>query len=208
MKKLPPDEIQTGELRAIQRAFGSAVMRSLDENQQMQRTWTDGQATLSMASSIIKPNDRLDSFERLEIYNRQYWFRLIDCFYDDFPALHAVLGDDRFYQLTIQYLEKNPSRSFTLRDLGEHLEFFLEREPAWIAPHTELACDIVRLEWAHIVAFDGPELPIIEMDSLLEANPSSLRLCLQPYLTFLACEYEVDDFVLEIRKKARVHLGG
>ena len=31
------------------------------------------------ASEFIKPNDRLSSFERLEIYNRQYWFRLLDC---------------------------------------------------------------------------------------------------------------------------------
>ncbi len=29
---------------------------------------------------FIKPNDRLTSFERLEIYNRHYWFRVLSAF--------------------------------------------------------------------------------------------------------------------------------
>jgi hypothetical protein len=39
-----------------------------------------------VAAEFIKPNDRLSSFERLEIYNRQYWFRVLDCLYDDYPG--------------------------------------------------------------------------------------------------------------------------
>ena len=27
----------------------------------------------------------------LEIYNRQYWFRVLDCLYDDYPGLRAIL---------------------------------------------------------------------------------------------------------------------
>ena len=205
MKPPPPDDVETGELRAIQRAFGRAVMRSLDPDQRMRQVWTDGQPALNIVSSIIKANDRLTSFERLEIYNRQYWFRLIDCFYDDFPALRAVLGDDPFYRLAIAYLETNPSRSFTLRDLGGQLARFLRAEPAWIASHPGLARDVARLEWAHVVAFDGPEIPPLEMDQLLDSDPSTLRLGLQPYLTFLACDHEVDNFVLAIHRRARLH---
>ena len=43
-----------------------------------------------VAAEFIKPNDRLTSFERLEIYNRMYWFRLIDCVRDDCPGLRAA----------------------------------------------------------------------------------------------------------------------
>ena len=71
-----------------------------------------------VVAEFIKPNDRLTSFERLEIYNRQYWFRLRDCFYDDYPGLRAVLGDGQFERLADAYLSKNPSQSFTLRNLG------------------------------------------------------------------------------------------
>ena len=45
------------------------------------------------AASYIKPNDRLTSFERLEIYNRQYWFRVLGSMVEDFPGLRAVLGE-------------------------------------------------------------------------------------------------------------------
>ena len=197
----PPPKKSLTKLREIQRAFGEAVMRPLDENRGMQRVWINGKPALQVASTFIKPNDRLDSFERLEIYNRQYWFRLIDSFYDDFPSLRAVLGEDRFYDLTIAYLAKNPSRSFTLRDLGDRLESFLKKDPTWVAPHEKLARDLVRLEWAHIVAFDAAALPPIEIDELLDSDPASLRIGFQPHLTFLACDYVIDDFVLKIRKQ-------
>ncbi|MBL9131755.1 MAG: putative DNA-binding domain-containing protein, partial [Verrucomicrobiaceae bacterium] len=38
-------------------------------------------------ADFIAPNDRMSGFERLEIYARQYWFRLLDCLHDDYPAL-------------------------------------------------------------------------------------------------------------------------
>ena len=196
-----PESTPGKDLRAIQRAFGEAVMRPLNGDLGMQRVWVDGKPALQMASTFIKPNDRLDSFERLEIYNRQYWFRLIDSFYEDFPSLRAMLGEDRFYDLTIAYLAKNPSRSFTLRDLGDRLESFLKKEPRWVAPHEKLARDLVRLEWAHIVAFDAAALPPIEIDELLDSDPATLRVSFQPHLTFLACDYLIDDFVLGIRKQ-------
>jgi hypothetical protein len=190
------------QLRAIQRAFAAGVMRPLTKDQRMQPTWVDGKPTADAVSKIVKPNDRLTSFDRIEIYNRQYWFRLIDCFYEDFPGLRTLIGEKRFYDLTIAYLTKYPSDSFTLRDLGNRLEKFLDQEPGWIAPHEALARDIVRLEWAHIVAFDSEALPPLEIDALLDGrDPASLRLAFQPHLTFLACEYPVDNFILAVRRR-------
>jgi hypothetical protein len=188
-------------LDAIQRAFAAAVMRPLDDSQGMQREWVDGRPALELASSFIKPSERLDSFERLEIYNRQYWFRLINSIYEDFPGLRAILGEDHFYDLTVAYLAKYPSQSFTLRNLGDRLELFLQEEPQWVKPHETLARDVARLEWAHIVAFDSAELPPLEVDELLESDPALLRVRLQPHLTFLACDYAVDHFVLATRKQ-------
>jgi hypothetical protein len=71
-----------------------------------------------------------------------------------------------------------------------------------MAPHTKLARDIVRLEWAHIVAFDGEAQPPLEIDALLDGgNPAKLRLGVQPYITFLACDYPVDDFIIKVRRR-------
>ena len=38
-------------------------------------------------------------------------------------------------------------------------ERFLKEEPHWSAPRQELARDMVRFEWAQVVAFDGPAKP-------------------------------------------------
>jgi len=190
------------KLRAIQRAFATGVTRPLTAGHHMQPKWVDGESTRKAVAAFIKPNDRLSSFDRLEIYNRQYWFRLLDCLYEDFPGLRTLIGDRRFHALSVAYLTKYPSNSYALRDLGNRLEKFLVREPRWVAPHPKLARDLVRLEWAHIVAFDGEARPPLEVDDLLDGrDPATLRLAFQPYLTFLACDYPVDDFILAVRRR-------
>ena len=202
MNPSSPDPRGVKKLRAIQRAFATGITRPLTPDRRMQPKWANGESTQKEVATFIKPNDRLSSFERLEIYNRQYWFRLLDCFYEDFPGLRTLIGEKRFYDLSVAYLTKYPSTSFTLRDLGDRLEKFLDQEPEWAAPHELLARDIVRLEWAHIVAFDGEAFPPLEVDALLDSgDPASLCLRVQPYLTFLACDYPVDNFILAVRRR-------
>src|ERR1700677_1225393 len=79
----------------------------------------------------IKPNDRLTSAGRLEIYCRSYWFRVLDSLYDDFPGLRAVLGQRAFRLLSRAYLADCPSQSFTLRNLGSRLADWLQRNPQY-----------------------------------------------------------------------------
>jgi hypothetical protein len=190
------------DLRAIQRAFATGITRPLTKSYAMQPKWADGTSTRKAVAAFIKPNDRLTSFDRLEIYNKQYWFRLLDSLHEDFPGLRALIGDDRFHKLSIAYLTKYPSRTFSLRDLGDRMEKFLSRKPIWVAPQGKLARDVVRLEWAHIVAFDGEALPPLEVDALLDGgDPATLHLALQPHITFLACDYPVDDFIIQVRRR-------
>jgi len=78
------------ETRALQRTMARAVMQPLTAAERMQNTAPDGKSMRAYASRFIKPNDRLSSFDRLEIYNRQYWFRLLSSMIEDFPGLRAV----------------------------------------------------------------------------------------------------------------------
>src|SRR6266436_9835335 len=132
------------QLKRLQDVMATALFRPLTEGDRMQPQWIDNRGTSEVAESFIKPNDRLSSFERLEIYNRVYWFRVLDCLYDDYPGLRAVLGEERFMKMATAYLSQYPSESFTLRDLGNRLEPFLQAEPHWSAPRQELALDMVR----------------------------------------------------------------
>src|SRR5277367_4806112 len=110
------------KLLNLQRRMARAVMTPLTPSERMRPTAPNGRPMRAVAAEFIKPNDRLTSFERLEIYNRQYWFRVLSAFAEDFPGLRAVLGDRRFDALSKAYLKDCPSRSFTLRNLGARLE--------------------------------------------------------------------------------------
>jgi hypothetical protein len=189
------------KLLPLQRMMARAVMAPLTPSERMRRTTTEGRSLYHIARSFIKPNDRLTSFERLEIYNRQYWFRVLSSFNEDFPGLRAVLGDRRFDGLAKAYIADCPSRSFTLRNLGSHLPVWLERHPGWGGLRQRLALDMARLEWADIEAFDGLSWPPLNAKDLAGAHPARLRLRLQPHISLLALRYPVDDLLLKVRKE-------
>ena len=125
-------------LLEVQRRMANAIFQPLTRSDRMA-----GGAD----AEFIKPNNRLTSLERLEIYSRSYWFRILDSLYDDFPGLRAVLGERDFRRLSRAYLADCPSRSFTLRDLGSRLVGWLERNPRYGGSCQALAIDMARLEW-------------------------------------------------------------
>jgi hypothetical protein len=182
----------------IQQRMAAAVMHPLTRSEGMTRTRRDGASNTGEANAIIRPNDRLTSFERLEIYNRQYWFRLYSAFEEDFPGLQAILGRPRFDALMRAYLTDCPSESFTLRNLGSRLEAWLGEHSEHLGPHPKLAMDMVRLEWAHIEVFDSEDRPRLSAEKLAGIGESS-TLRLQPHLRVLALSYPVDDLLLEVR---------
>jgi hypothetical protein len=189
------------KLLELQRVMARAVMQPLTSTERMQLKAPNGQSMRQYAGRFIKPNDRLTSFERLEIYNRQYWFRLLSSMAEDFPGLRAVLGERRFDGMCKAYLTDCPSRSFTLRNLGSQLECWLRKHPNWAGAKQALAIDIVRLEWADIEAFDGKAEPGLQAEQLTAASARSLRLKLQPYIQLLDLRYPVDDLLIEIRDR-------
>src|SRR5215470_16063346 len=142
-------------LLSLQRTMARAVMQPLTPAENMNKRAPNGEPMTEYAGKFIKPNDRLSSFERLEIYNRQYWWRLMASLAEDFPGLQAILGNRRFEALCKAYLTDRPSRSFTLRNLGRHLESWMKKNPHWAGSKQFIALDMVRLEWADIEAFDG-----------------------------------------------------
>ncbi len=190
------------KLATLQRQVARAVMTPLSSSDRMRRLAPDGEPMSAIAKKIIKPNDRLTSFERLEIYNRQYWFRMLDAFSDDFPGLRAVLGDRRFDTLARHYLADCPSRSFSMRNLGSRLESWLRKHPRYAPGRFQLALDMVRLEWAEIETFDEASEPPVTTAVLVGTTPGKLKLRLQPYIRLLDLHYPVDDLLLAVKHDA------
>ncbi|OYV06270.1 MAG: hypothetical protein CFE26_07210 [Verrucomicrobiales bacterium VVV1] len=141
-----------------------------------------------VADRIIKPGPSMSSAERLELYHRQYWYRLLDSIAEDFPLLIRVMGAGRFWALIEDYLLACPSTSFTLRHLGERLPGFLQ---AWeSATECERAwfCSIARLEYARMEVFERSEYrPILPSELATE------ELILQPHVVRLSLPAPADE---------------
>ncbi|HEX3438402.1 MAG TPA: putative DNA-binding domain-containing protein [Pseudacidobacterium sp.] len=189
------------DLLDLQRRVAAAIMHPLTQQESMPRRRRDGASNIAEAEAFIKPNDRLSSFERLEIYNRQYWFRLYSSFEEDFPGLAAIIGRKKFDRLMRDYLTECPSRSFTLRNLGSQLESWLLAHPEYAEPRAALAVDMVRIEWAHIEAFDSPTESLPDARDLGALDENSI-LRLQPYLRLIELRYPVDDLIIELRSES------
>jgi hypothetical protein len=183
-------------LLETQRQMAGAVIQPMTRSERMRKH------SSAVAEELIKPNDRLTSFERLEIYNRQYWFRVLHSMVEDFPGVRAIVGAKRFRRMSEAYLAECPSQSFTLRNLGSQLAGWLQAHPEWLGPKPQLVLDMVALEWAHIEAFDGLQRPVVTAEELLQAG-AELKLQLQPYISLLALHYPVDDLLLAVRQKKR-----
>ena len=188
-------------LLELQRRMAEDVRRPLTADNEMRHTTNDGASVEAIAASYISRNGRLSSFERLEIYNRQYWFRLISAVSEDFPTLNALLGSKRFDSLILAYLDDNPSTSWTLRDLGAKLPDFLEAHSELAGRRHCLAVDVARLEWAYVDAFDRKHRTPLKMEEA-QAIGSESRVSLQPHLQLLELRYPVDSLVLTRKKRA------
>jgi hypothetical protein len=190
------------DLAAMQREMAAAVMRPLTADEQMQEFAADGRRMDAVAASFVAPNSRLSAFERLEIYNRQYWFRVLGALAEDFPGLRAVVGSRRYDALAIAYLTAYPSRSFSLRNLGSKLPQWLEANPQHAGRRHRLAVDVARIEWAFVEAFDSAERGPLNLEQIATLDGNS-RLALQPHLQLMALDYPADELVLGLHKREK-----
>ena len=185
-------------LLELQRRFNEALTTPLNSEEGISDRTSTGEPMQAVVDAIVKPNDRLSSVERLEIYSRSYWFRIISSLNEDFVGLRAVVGDQKFDALVQAYLAENPSRSFTLRNLGSRLESWLRANPKYTQPHEQLALDMVRLEWADTECFDALEEPALTLDDIARLGEDP-KLHLQPHVQLLDLQFPVDDLLLQIR---------
>jgi hypothetical protein len=189
-------------LRPWQRALHALVTRPLGAGDRTRRTPLGGRSVTALARQLVKPSATLAPLERVEIYNRMYWFRVLDSLAEDFPGLRALLGEKRFWALARRYLTECPSAAPSLRDLGRRLPLYLRRHPELAGPHAAAARDLAAYEWAQITAFDGAALPAVDRTDLAAISPARLRVQLQPSLTLLQLDHGVDEFWHAVKRGA------
>jgi hypothetical protein len=78
---------------------------------------------------LVRGDQRLSAIERVNIYANAYFYRLLDCLREEFPATFAVVGDDNFTALVRDYLLACPPTEPSIFYASRHLSGFLDDHP-------------------------------------------------------------------------------
>lgn len=190
--------IKPASLKSTQRLFLKMVRQPLTGNYRLKPMPKSGSLSRKSVHGLIKSNDILQAEERLELYARQYWFRIIDSLIEDFPGVRAILGEKRFDALIEDYIARCPSRSYTLRNLGSRFPGYLKLQLHSSRHADRAALEMAKLEWEKIEAFDAAEYSPLDPEALTLA---SAKLQLQPHVRLLTLDYPVDDWLVRLNRE-------
>jgi len=163
--------------------------------------------------AIINPSNKLDSVARISIYQRAYYARLLDCFQVEYPVLKKLLGVDIFKAFVFEYLQRHPSSSYTLNQLGAQFPAYLaqtqpnqkssdSKQPTWVT----LILEIANLERAYTEIYDGPGhekevLPNANQLLKLDLNDfAKLKLVPANCLRLFSFQHDLLEYFLAVRK--------
>jgi len=170
--------------------------------------------TTETVDSVILPSNQLSSIERLQIYGRAYFGRLIECLRAQFPAACYAVGEHAFDGLAFGYLIQHPSTSYTLGKLGEAFDQYLAatRPPRDtdmsddLPDFADFLVDLTRLERTYSEVFDGPgpeQDRSIHPDDFVGLKPEQFadcRLLLHPCVRLLELRFPVHEYATSIRQ--------
>ncbi|MEX2186361.1 MAG: DNA-binding domain-containing protein [Pirellulales bacterium] len=173
---------------------------------------------------VIGRSRALGSLERLAVYANAYYARLMECLREVFPVVCRTMGEDNFDRFALGYLQKYPSQSYTLNELGARFAQFLEEtRPAedeaaatasdastgLTADWPRFVVELARLEWTIGDVYDGPgveKVVTMQAEDIAALSPErwmSARLRMAPCVRLLDFQFPVNDFFARMRELLR-----
>jgi hypothetical protein len=165
---------------------------------------------------VVTRSRALTGLERLEIYHNAYYARLLECLREEFPAFARAVGEEAFNNFCVDYLQKYPSRSYTLNLLAANFPRYLaESRPELDEGDTtgggwaDFLIDLATLELTYGEVFDGPGVEghrLLDVERLQGISPErwpQARLVSVPCLRLLALRYPVHRYARAVRQEKK-----
>ncbi|MCS6925384.1 MAG: DNA-binding domain-containing protein [Candidatus Binatia bacterium] len=118
----------------------------------------------------VRMHGSLSREERIGVYVRMYFARLLDALQEDFPRVAAYLGWERFQALVRAYVQAHPSTHPSVRHIGRRFADFLAAQPE-IQGELPFLPDLARLEWGRLEVFDAPDAEPVQLEQLRRLPP-------------------------------------
>ena len=143
---------------------------------------------------IIRRDQRLSAIERINIYANAYFYRLLECLKEEYPATLAVIGSNDFAGLTHDYLVWWPPTEPSIFYAGRYLAEFLRNHD--LAKCRPFLAELARLERATLDAFHAPDTPVLA-DEAMRAIPAlqwpTIELRSHPGVEILRGQWRVTE---------------
>lgn len=181
-------------LAAIQRWMQAAIRQPDGDG----AAWID---------AVIEPSQALCSRDRLLIYANAYFARLLEVMSAEYPAVRHAVGPDVFAEFVFGYLQRHPSTSYTLSQLGAKFPADLAatrppREadgPDWIV----FLIEVATLERIYAEVFDGPGMedrPAFDPTGLSPGDWPRCRLTFASCVRLMRLQFPVHDYITAVRR--------
>lgn len=197
------DKTLPAELKELQAWFGSIISRPMVPQSQINPISPTGEPIKKTAPRYIKPGPTLRPEQRIQIYNQQYWWRLLNILHETFPLATRLFGYREFNRrLGEPYLVAFPPNHWSLSCLGHH---FLE----WIQKYykgkdKQLLFQSAQIDLAFNDSFVAVNETPITQESLPDTGDISFLLkkvlTLPKSLYLLELDYELFEFRVELLK--------
>lgn len=160
--------------------------------------------------TVILRSPAWDSVERLSVYGNAYFARLLECLGDEFSSVKHAVGEETFKLFGLDYLQRCPSASYTLGELGRRFPDHLRAtRPADVAVPgwPDFLIDLATVERTYSEVFDGPgpeTLALLRPEALLSVPPdrrADVVLLPVPSLRLLELSYPAHEFISALRQE-------
>jgi hypothetical protein len=121
------------------------------------------------AEVLVRGDSRLCAIDRVNIYANAYFYRLLDCLHEEFPATIAVVGPDNFVALVQDYLLACPPSEPSIFYAGRYLYGFLRNHP--LTERWPFVTELARLERTILDVFHAADATTLS-DEAMRAIPS------------------------------------
>jgi len=185
------------ELKYTQEWFAGVITQRLDTKDRINPISPSGALIAEEAGKYIVPSPKLKPHQRIQIYNQQYWWRLINLMQTNYPFLTRLFGYQAFNEeIAIPYLLKYPPSTWMLSIVGQNL-------PGWIKDNYKksdlpLIHNAAVLDWAFTASFVAPQYPLLDLSSLSQGGDPAVFLTytfhLQPHCFLFKWDYNLFTF--------------
>lgn len=190
------DALSPKKLKETQLWFASIIVRPIDLQSSMMPISPSGIPMEQEAENYIRPSFTLKAHQRIELYNQQYWWRLLNVLQDIFPTLVRLFGYTDFNQMIgFRYLVKFPPNDWSLNGIGANILQWIDEE--YSENDKKLIFDAARVDLAFNQNFVAKWIkPISFIDSKDDdlASLLELDLYLQPSIYLFDLDYDMFTF--------------